>query len=119
MLNVTVKSTQNRTRTASTKLTPEEESVLLVRARQAGLPPGVFFRQILLKKEEWPESLRMMMAELRFHRSVQLELLTRALNNEPLSASVIIEIINAAEVQKYVRAEESLEQWRRAKGDAA
>lgn len=96
----------NRTRTVSTKITPEEHKLLLSRAEIAGMKPSVYYRNLLVGNDS--EALRLLLAEVREMRTILFELLCAALNGRELTDEVITAIVKAAESTKFAKADKVL-----------
>jgi hypothetical protein len=103
-----------RTLTASmtAKVTPEEEKLFKMQAREAGLTPSEWCRQALIRAASCTPETRLVLSELMALRMVLLTLHTDLLQGHEVTGERVAEALKQADARKYAMADGRIDLYR-------
>lgn len=96
----------------SSRLTPDEEERIKVRAEETGVTKSEWCRQAILSCLETPLSARLILAELMSLRKILLALKLDEIHSQIITEDRLRLIVEQAEVSKFAMAENRIHSFR-------
>lgn len=92
----------------SAKVTPDEQHLLEILARQAGITASEYFRSVLLERFRPQAVDRLLLAELCNTQTILLSLMDAAVKGVSLTNEQIRDLVQRAEDTKFFKADSKL-----------